>query len=144
MTSKIFRISKEKRGKNEKILLIINILIITSISLISYAVEENNTIEINTNKEQIKKGEEIELNIKIPSTEKPLYQNDDNTSQYNFEQITPVDCKVTYEPVLMANQKMKEYGIAGAGMFAIAPHNNNHVATLGLSQYSNVGYYMLN
>lgn len=38
----------------------------------------------------------------------------------------------------MANQKMKEYGIAGAGMFAIAPHNNNHVATLGLSQYSNV------
>ena len=138
MTSKIFRISKEKRGKNEKILLIINILIITSISLISYAVEENNTIEINTNKEQIKKGEEIELNIKIPSTEKPLYQNDDNTSQYNFEQITPVDSKVTYEPVLMANQKMKEYGIAGAGMFAIATHNNNHVATLGLSQYSNV------
>lgn len=96
----------------KKILLIINILIITSISLISYAVEENNTIEINTNKEQIKKGEEIELNIKIPSTEKPLYQNDDNTSQYNFEQITPVDSKVTYEPVLMANQKMKEYGIA--------------------------------
>ena len=46
----------------KKILLIINILIITSISLISYAVEENNTIEINTNKEQIKKGEEIELN----------------------------------------------------------------------------------
>ena len=46
----------------KKIFLIINILIITSISLISYAVEENNTIEINTNKEQIKKGEEIELN----------------------------------------------------------------------------------
>ena len=41
--------------------------------------------------------------------------DDDNTSQYNFEQITPVDSKVTYEPVLMANQKMKEYGIAGAG-----------------------------
>ena len=113
--------------------------------------------------------------------------DDDSTPQYNFEQITPVDNKVTYEPVLMANQKMKEYGIAGAGsqwpvsletsndgslmlygvdvaglykstdhgknwtransgltspgagMFAIDPHNNNHVATLGLSQYSNVG-----
>ena len=113
--------------------------------------------------------------------------DDDNKLQYNFEQITPVDSKVTYEPVLMANQKMKEYGIAGAGsqwpvsletskdgslmlygidvaglykstdhgktwtransgltspgagMFAIDPHNSNHVATLGLSQYSNVG-----
>ena len=113
--------------------------------------------------------------------------DDDNKLEYNFEQITPVDSKVTYEPVLMANQKMKEYGIAGAGsqwpvsletskdgslmlygidvaglykstdhgktwtransgltspgagMFAIDPHNSNHVATLGLSQYSNVG-----
>ena len=113
--------------------------------------------------------------------------DNDNSTQYNFEQITPVDSKVTYEPVVMANQKMKEYGIAGAGsqwpvsletsndgslmlygidvaglykstdhgknwtransgltspgagMFAIDPHNNNHVATLGLSQYSNVG-----
>ena len=113
--------------------------------------------------------------------------DDNNTPQYNFEQITPVDSKVTYEPVVMANQKMKKYGIAGAGsqwpvsletsndgslmlygvdvaglykstdhgknwtransgltspgagMFAIDPHNSNHVATLGLSQYSNVG-----
>ncbi len=113
--------------------------------------------------------------------------DNDNTPQYNFEQITPIDSKVTYEPVLMTNQKMKEYGITGAGsqwpvsletsndgslmlygidvaglykstdhgkswtransgltspgagMFAIDPHNNNHVATLGLSQYSNVG-----
>ena len=113
--------------------------------------------------------------------------NVDSTIKYNFEQRTPVDSKVTYEPVLMANQKMKEYSIAGAGsqwpvsletsndgnlmlygidvaglykstdhgknwtransgltspgagMFAIDPHNNNHVATLGLSQYSNVG-----
>ena len=36
----------------KKIVLIINILIITCINLISYAGEENNTIEINTNKEQ--------------------------------------------------------------------------------------------
>lgn len=107
--------------------------------------------------------------------------------KYNLEQITPINSKVTYEPVIMANEKMKTYGISGAGsqwpvsletsndgslmlygidvaglfksidhgktwtransgitspgagMFAIDPHNTNHVATLGLSQYSNVG-----
>ena len=113
---------------------------------------------------------------------------DNNTnSKYNFEQIIPEDSKVTYEPILMANEKMRQYGITGAGsqwpvslessndgslmlygidvaglfkstdhgktwtransgltspgagMFAIDPHNTNHVATLGLSQYSNVG-----
>ena len=57
----------------KKIFFIINILIITCINLVSYAGEENNTIEINTNKEQIKKGEEIEISIKIPSTENSLY-----------------------------------------------------------------------
>ena len=112
---------------------------------------------------------------------------DNTNNKYNFEQITPEDSKVTYEPILMANEKMKQYGITGAGsqwpvslessndgslmlygidvaglfkstdhgktwaransgltspgagMFAIDPHNTNHVATLGLSQYSNVG-----
>lgn len=107
--------------------------------------------------------------------------------KYDLEQITPINSKVTYEPVVMANEKMKTYGTAGAGsqwpvslessndgslmlygidvaglfkstdhgetwtransgltspgagMFAIDPHNTNHVATLGLSQYSNVG-----
>ena len=57
----------------KKIFFIVNILIITCINLVSYAGEENNTIEINTNKEQIKKGEEIEISIKIPSTENSLY-----------------------------------------------------------------------
>ncbi len=114
-------------------------------------------------------------------------KDNDNIPQYNFKQIIPADTKVTYEPVLMKNQKMEEYGISGAGsqwpvsletsndgslmlygvdvaglyksidhgknwtransgitstgagMFAIDPHNNSHVATLGLSQYSNVG-----
>ena len=112
---------------------------------------------------------------------------DNTNNKYNFEQITPEDSKVTYEPILMANEKMKQYGITGAGsqwpvslessndgslmlygidvaglfkstdhgktwtransgltspgagMFAIDKHNTNHVATLGLSQYSNVG-----
>lgn len=107
--------------------------------------------------------------------------------KYDLEQITPINSKVAYEPVVMANEKMKTYGTAGAGsqwpvslessndgslmlygidvaglfkstdhgktwtransgltspgagMFAIDPHNTNHVATLGLSQYSNVG-----
>ena len=57
----------------KRIVFIINILIITCINLVSYAGEENNTIGINTNKEQIKKGEEIEISIKIPSTENPIY-----------------------------------------------------------------------
>ena len=112
---------------------------------------------------------------------------DTNSSIYNFNQITPEESKVTYEPVLMSNEKMQKYGITGAGsqwpvalessndgslmlygidvagifkstdhgktwtransgitsngagMFAIDPHNTNHVATLGLSQYSSVG-----
>lgn len=58
----------------KKIALIINILIIIiCISIVSYAGEESKAIEINTNKHQIKKGEEIEISIKIPSTENPLY-----------------------------------------------------------------------
>lgn len=113
--------------------------------------------------------------------------NDDELPKYNFEQITPEDSKVIYEPVLMANEKMTQYGITGAGsqwpvslesskdgelmlygidvagifkstdhgktwvransgitsngagMFAIDPNNINHVATLGLSEYSTVG-----
>ena len=113
--------------------------------------------------------------------------NEAKLPKYDLEQITPINSKVTYEPVVMANEKMKTYGTAGAGsqwpvsletsndgslmlygidvaglfkstdhgktwtransgltspgagMFAIDPHNTNHVATLGLSQYSNVG-----
>ncbi len=40
---------------------------------------------------------------------------DNTNNKYNFEQITPEDSKVTYEPILMANEKMKQYGITGAG-----------------------------
>ena len=113
--------------------------------------------------------------------------NEAKLPKYDLEQITPINSKVTYEPVVMANEKMKTYGTAGAGsqwpvsletsndgslmlygidvaglfkstdhgktwtransgltspgagMFAIDPHNTKHVATLGLSQYSNVG-----
>lgn len=113
--------------------------------------------------------------------------NEAKLPKYDLEQITPINSKVTYEPVVMANEKMKTYGTAGAGsqwpvsletsndgslmlygidvaglfkstdhgktwtransgltspgagMLAIDPHNTNHVATLGLSQYSNVG-----
>lgn len=113
--------------------------------------------------------------------------NEAKLPKYDLEQITPINSKVTYEPVVMANEKMKTYGTTGAGsqwpvsletsndgslmlygidvaglfkstdhgktwtransgltspgagMFAIDPHNTNHVATLGLSQYSNVG-----
>ena len=74
----------------KKIVLIINILIITCINLVSYAGEENNTIEINTNKEQIKKGEEIEISIKIPSTESSLYtySGELEYDQAAFENIT--------------------------------------------------------
>ena len=74
----------------KKILLIINILIITCINLVSYAGEENNTIEIKTNKEQIKKGEEIEISIKIPNTESPLYtySGELEYDQAAFENIT--------------------------------------------------------
>ena len=74
----------------KKIVLIINILIITCINLVSYAGEENNTIEIKTNKEQIKKGEEIEISIKIPNTESPLYtySGEVEYDQAAFENIT--------------------------------------------------------
>lgn len=118
--------------------------------------------------------------------------NDNNNKEdivpkYDFNQISPNDSKVTYEPIVMTNQKMQEYGTSGAGsqwpvsletskdgnlmlygidvaglfkstdhgktwtransgitsngvgMFAIDPHNINHIATLGLSEYSNVG-----
>lgn len=114
-------------------------------------------------------------------------KSDETLSEYDFTQITPTDNKVTFEPIVMANQKMQEYGISGAGsqwpvsletskdgslmlygidvagvfkstdhgktwtransgltspgagMFAIDPYNTNHIATLGISQYSSVG-----
>ena len=55
----------------KKITLIINILIIISINLISYAT--NQQIEINTDKNKIENGQEIEISIKIPSQENSIY-----------------------------------------------------------------------
>ena len=55
----------------KKITLIFNILAIISINLISYAT--NQQIEINTDKNNIENGQEIEISIKIPSQQNSLY-----------------------------------------------------------------------
>ena len=54
----------------KKIILIINMLMIISINLISYAADEQ--IEINTDISEIENGQEIEISIKIKDTPKNI------------------------------------------------------------------------
>ena len=64
-------IKKYFGGYMKKIILIINILMLISINLISYATDDQ--IEINTNISKIENGQEIEISIKAPSQENSIY-----------------------------------------------------------------------
>ena len=72
----------------KKITLIINILAIISINLISYAT--NQQIEINTDKNNIENGQEIEISIKIPSQENSIYTYSGEI-QYDKETFETID-----------------------------------------------------